>query len=357
MTNDSTSVVEHLIRLPTLPPRQYGTSQDAGGTETTRHAARSRGDGRDDALTRVAICALTYLRPVGLTRLLQELDQLTIPDDVEVRVFVVDNDPERSAEPLTHVHAAASPLDVAYVHEPIRGISAGRNASIAAARDWGADALCFIDDDEWPEPDWLLELVSTARRTGADVVTGPVFPVFDEPPPSWIIEGRYFERPRHDHDGLIDYATTSSVLIDMACLEDRAEPFDAEFGLSGGSDTHLFAELYDAGRRIVWCDHAHVYESIPSSRVDAAWLLRREYRRGQTMSRSLRRRDPRMVRYLRRLANATLQAASGLAILVAGLPFGRARWFRGAKMIVLGAGMVTGLVSRGYQEYRHTHGT
>jgi glycosyltransferase involved in cell wall biosynthesis len=308
-------------------------------------------------LTKIAVCALTYLRPVGLRRLLQELDRLNVPDDVEARVFVVDNDPERSAEEIAHRHGESSRLELTYVHEPMRGISAGRNASIAAARDWQSDAVCFIDDDEWPDPDWLVELVSTARRTGADVVTGPVFPVFDEPPPSWIIEGGYFERPRHEHDGFIDYATTSSVLIDLACMGNRAEPFDAEFGLSGGSDTHFFAELYDAGRRIAWCDRAHVYEAIPASRVDTSWLLRREYRRGQTMSRSLRRRDPRLARYVRRLANAALQMVSGLVVLIAGLPFGRARWFRGAKMIVLGAGMVTGLVSSGYQEYRRIHGT
>ena len=119
------------------------------------------------------------------------------------------------------------------------------------------------------------------------------------------------------------------------------------FGLSGGSDTHLFAELYDAGRRIAWCDRAQVYEAIPASRVDTSWLLRREYRRGQTLSRSFRRRDPRVLRYLRRLANAAIQMVSGLVVFIVGLPFGRARWFHGAKMIVFGAGMVTGLVSSG----------
>ncbi len=307
-------------------------------------------------MTRIAIGVLTYLRPVGLARLLEELDQLAIPDDVDTRVFVVDNDPERSAEATTQRHESSSTLALTYVHEPTRGISAGRNAAIAAARDWDADAICFIDDDEWPDPNWLVELVSTARRTGADVVTGPVFPVFEEPPPSWIVDGGYFERPRHDHDGLIEYATTSSVLIDLACLEDRAEPFHLDFGLTGGSDTHLFAELYEAGYRIAWCDRAHVYETIPATRVDASWLLRREYRRGQTMSRSLRRRDPRVVRYVRRIGNALLQMVSGLVGLVIGLPFGRARWFRGAKKIVLGAGMVTGLTGSGYQEYRKVHG-
>jgi cellulose synthase/poly-beta-1,6-N-acetylglucosamine synthase-like glycosyltransferase len=307
-------------------------------------------------MTRIAVCALTYLRPVGLARLLQALDQLTIPDDVELEVVVVDNDPQRSAEESVKRHGSSSRIDVHYVHEPTRGIPAGRNAAVTAARDWDADAICFIDDDEWPAPDWLVELVATARRTGADVVTGPVFPVFDEPPPKWIVTGGYFDRPRHDHDGLIEYATTSSVLIDMACLEDRPQPFDASFGLTGGDDTHLFAELHDAGRRIAWCDRAHVYETIPVTRVDSGWLLRREYRRGQTLSMSLRRRDPRAARYLRRLVNAAIQVVSGLFVLLIGLPFGRARWFAGAKKIVFGAGMVTGLIGSGYQEYRQIHG-
>ena len=246
-------------------------------------------------MTRIAVCALTYLRPVGLARLLEELDRLTIPDDVEVQVMIVDNDPERSAEEIVRRHGSSSPSRRPSTSTNRRSWhSGGAQRSVAAARDWRADAICFIDDDEWPEPDWLVELVSTARRTGADVVTGPVFPVFDEPPPNWILDGGYFERPRHDHDGLIDYATTSSVLIDMACIADRSEPFDRHFGLSGGDDTHLFAELNDAGRRIAWCDRAHVYETIPATRVDLSWLLRREYRRGQTLSMSLRRRDPRV---------------------------------------------------------------
>lgn len=308
-------------------------------------------------MKRIAVSALTYRRPVGLARLLRELDRLIIPDAVEVCVVVVDNDPDASAEDQVRDHGASSPLDLRYLHEPTRGISAARNAAIVSARQWGADALCFIDDDEWPEPDWLVELLGTAQRTGADVVTGPVLPVFDEPPAEWIDEGGFFERPRHVHDEIIDYATTSSVLIEMACIDDRSEPFDAEFGLSGGSDTHLFAELIDAGRRVAWCDRAVVYEAIPVTRTNAPWLLRREYRRGQTMSRSLRRRDPRLVRYVRRVVNGCRETVSGIVVLLVGLPFGRARWFRGAKKIVLGAGMITGLFGVTYQEYRTVHGS
>ena len=46
----------------------------------------------------------------------------------------------------------SSGIVLVYVHEPTRGISAGRNAAIASARDWQADAICFIDDDEGLNP-------------------------------------------------------------------------------------------------------------------------------------------------------------------------------------------------------------
>lgn len=306
---------------------------------------------------RVAVCALTYMRPRGLRRLLDSLVALDVPAGVETSIVIVDNDPERSAAETVATAVERTGHDIGYVNEPRRGISTARNAGVAAARDQGATYICFIDDDEWPEPDWLAELLDTRQRTGADVVTGPVLPVFEEEPPGWVVEGGFFERPRYPHDSSLGYATTSSVLIDMSVLADRPEPFDVEFGMTGGSDTHLFAQLVDDGASIAWCDTAVVYEEIPASRVDTGWILRREYRRGQTLSRSLRRRGPTTVRILRRLANGLLQLLAGLARTVVGAVRGRAAVLNGVKQVVFGAGMLTGLAGRRYEEYRTVHGT
>lgn len=306
---------------------------------------------------RIALCALTYLRPDGLARLLEGLDELIVPPSTEVLIVIVDNDPHESARDMVSRHVAPCPFEVRYVHEPARGISTARNAAVQAALDWDAQSVCFIDDDEWPDPVWLRELVATAEQTGADIVTGPVLPVFDEPPPSWMIDGEFFERRRHEHHERIRYATTSNVLIGAQCFAERPNPFDLAFGMSGGEDTHLFAELREAGFVSVWCDTALVYEAIPSSRVDTRWILRREYRRGQTLSLSLRRRGPSAMAIVRRVGNGLLNIARGLVGAIIGLRRGRAGVLSGTKQIVFGAGMMTGLAGRRYQEYEHTHGS
>ena len=270
-------------------------------------------------------------------------------------MFIIDNDPEGSARTLVD-NADGRRVETVYVHEPARGISAARNAAVAAARAWQADVLCFIDDDEWPEPTWLDELVTTQKQTSADIVTGPVLPVFVEPPPTWVVDGGFFERPRHAHHESIPYATTSSVLISLDCLAGLDAPFDPAFGLSGGEDTHLFAQLREAGNRLVWCDRATVYEAIPPSKVTERWLLRREYRRGQTLSLSLRARDKRPSRVIRRVGNGLVQIAIGSFRTAVGVVRGKAHWFGGMTRVAFGCGMLTGLTGRRYQEYVTTHG-
>lgn len=315
-----------------------------------------RPDHDPDHAVKIAICALTFMRPSGLERLLDHLDRIDVPAGVDVATFIVDNDPERSAEPVVIAHRERSAWPIEYVAEATRGISAGRNRSIREALDWGADFVCWLDDDEWPDPAWLTEFVETQRATHADAVTGPVFPVFDETPPGWVTDGKFFDRPRFEHNAEIGWATTSTVMVATSAIDGWPDPFDHEFGLSGGSDTHFFAQLRDRGGTIAWSDRSHVYEAIPATRVDTRWLLRREYRRGQTLSRSMVRRTPTPIRYVRRVANATVQVLRGAALTVVFLPFGKARWLHGVKGIMLGAGMVSGLLGRRYDEYRTIHG-
>lgn len=288
---------------------------------------------------------------------------MTVPEGVDLRVIIVDNDPECSARGLVEEQATELGalgelgIRVDYICEPRRGISTARNTAVSAALDGGADHICFIDDDEWPDPNWLSELLSTWEATGADVVTGPVVPVFQEEPPEWVTRDAHFERHRHVHNRPVNYATTSSVLIRSECIRAVDGPFDVEFGMSGGEDTHLFAQLRDSGRKLVWSEKAVVFEAVPPSRMNRRWLLRREYRRGQTLSLSLRRRDWRPTRVLRRLVNAGGQIVVGLARSLIGAVRGRSGWLPGMKQVVFGAGMVSGLLGRRYQEYERVHGT
>lgn len=308
---------------------------------------------------RVVICALTYLRPRGLARLLEGLTELRIPDRIEAEVVIVDNDPERSAESVLESTTAAagwSGPPVHYVSEPARGISHARNAAVAAATDLGADWICFIDDDEWPDVAWLEEFLATARATGADIVSGPVEAEFEQTPPSWVVDGRFFEGRRHEHNQPMHYATTSSVLIRRSVLDQVDGPFDPVFGMSGGEDTHLFAQLRELGCRLVWSDRAVVHETIPPSRTTTEWLLQREFRRGQTLGLSLKHRQAGALLLARRGAKGLVEIGAGAAMTVAGLPRGRAGWFRGVRRMGFGVGILSGLIGRQHQEYEVIHG-
>lgn len=307
--------------------------------------------------TRVAICALTYLRPGGLARLLEGLDALEIPHGTAVHGFIVDNDPERSAEDIVGNHATGSSIPIRYHSEPARGISQARNAAVTLARDWDADWLCFIDDDEWPDPSWLREFLNTAGETNADIISGRVEAVFDEPPPTWVSEGGFFIGRRHAHNARMHYATTSSVMIRCSILDDIDGPFDLAFGMSGGEDTHLFAQLRELGNKLVWSDRAVVYEAIPTSRTTTDWLLRREFRRGQTLGLSLRRLNPTPKKLASRAAKGVVEVGAGVGITVAGLPRGKGHWFRGIRRVGFGIGILTGLVGRQHQEYEVIHGS
>ncbi len=306
---------------------------------------------------RIAVCALTFRRPVGLQRLLDALIHTETPAGSTVCVIIVDNDAKQSGRSIVDDMGRHAGLEIEYYCQPAQNISLARNTAVEAARDWNADVVCFIDDDEWPNREWLRSLVSVQQRTGADVVTGPVLPVFDVPPPTWVLDGGFFDRPMYDDASELGYATTSNVLIRTACLVDEPGPFDPSFGLSGGEDTHLFARLRRRGCRIVWSQGAVVSESIPETRVDQRWILTREFRRGQTLSLTLRALDPSAARYLRRIINGFFHIVVGVTTTVIGLPFGRARRVTGLKRTVFGAGMISGLTGRRYEEYRVTHGT
>jgi succinoglycan biosynthesis protein ExoM len=303
----------------------------------------------------VAICALTFRRPEGLRALLDGLRSLDPPDPgVTVRVIIVDNDPTGSGEAVVRAAAASLPWPVTYEIEPRRGIAQGRNRAVATAA--GADFVAFIDDDEVPDPAWLNELLAVQRSTGADIVTGPVLPRFAERPPAWVVDGAFFERPRFRTGTTIHYSYTSNVLIASSVFRGEDRPFAEWFVLSGGDDTHFFLRARLNGHRIVWADEATVVETIPASRVDVGWLVRREYRRGNTLSLCLRDLVDSPLRRLRRAGQGLFRIVQGVTVLASAVARGRAAAVRGIQRVAFGVGLLTGLAGVRYDEYTEVHG-
>lgn len=227
----------------------------------------------------ITICVCTFKRPELLKRLLKAVSALRTEGWVTYSVVIADNDRERSAESVVREFAASAAFKVTYCSEPRQNIALARNKTLEHAE---GDFIAFIDDDEYPCPDWLVELLGSLRAHNADGVLGPVRPHFEETPPDWAVRGGFFERPRHATGYRIDLkeARTGNLLFARRILDGVSPVFREQFG-TGGEDVDFFRRMMEQGRVFIWCDEAPVFESVPPSRANRRYLLRRGLLRGR----------------------------------------------------------------------------
>lgn len=227
----------------------------------------------------VSVCICTYKRLSLLQRLLEALEQQRCVSDVTFGVIIADNDSARSAENLVAAFAAKSKLQTVYCCEPEQNIALVRNRAIAHAH---GEFIAFLDDDEFPTDDWLMNLVRTCDRYSAAGVLGPVRPHFETPPPAWIVQGRFCERPEYPTGTRLEWAKcrTGNVLFRRSILPGSSAPFRPEFG-TGGEDVDFFHRMTEAGCIFVWCNEAPAYETVPPSRWTRRFMLQRALLRGK----------------------------------------------------------------------------
>ena len=228
----------------------------------------------------ITVCVCTFRRPEFLRRLWDGLRCQHTAGLFSFSLAVVDNDSVASAQEAVRAMRQDSILEVQYLLEPEQNIALARNRALAHAH---GDFLAFIDDDEFPPPDWLLSLFRAVHQFQADAVLGPVLPHFDQQPPAWILRGRFFERPRHLTGTVLPWTNTrtGNILLHRSVFQDSRFRFNPDFG-SGGEDRELFRRMIAAGCRFVWCDEAPVFEAVPPGRCRRTFLLRRALLRGKT---------------------------------------------------------------------------
>jgi glycosyltransferase involved in cell wall biosynthesis len=225
----------------------------------------------------ISVCICTLKRPELLRRLLERLDNQQTAGLFNYSVVVADNDCMGSAQPVVTARSAAA-VPVTYCVEPQQNIALARNKAIEHAQ---GDLIAFIDDDEFPEDNWLYNLFSTYDVYRVAGVLGPVKPYFEKDPPDWAKKGRFFERPTHatGHRVIWTEARTGNVLFRRSILSGVEIPFEPKFN-SAGEDVDFFRRMIGKGCAFVWCNEAVVYEVVPAWRCKRRYLLRRALLRG-----------------------------------------------------------------------------
>lgn len=302
----------------------------------------------------VCLCVPTFRRPVGLRKLLSHVEQLNYAGPLSI--IVVDNDAE--------LHAGADVVE--QMRTGFRFSLTGRlesqrghtyaydHAFVAACRAPDSpDFIAVLDDDEYPDPNWLTEMVNVALRYDVEIVGGPVFPVFDTPD-HWLAKSGLYLPTRYQTGRVPMIYGAGSMLIRRTTLEQYLdEPFLHDFAFTGGSDEEFFYRCRRDGRSFAWADEAHVFETTPQSRTTVGYLLRRMFRKGTGATRVERKFAGTFVGALRRWCKGLGLIVSGtLSLPIAGLLGGRRAMMRSLVLAARGSGRIAAEFGILYEEYR-----
>ncbi len=323
-------------------------------------AAQTGSPGAGQSLL-VTVGVLTFKRPrelaESLAGVLAQLDEVHAADGpFTTELLVIDNDPAASAREAV---AGLVHDRVRYAVEPRPGIAAARNRALDEAA--GSDLLVFIDDDEIPQPKWLLSLLDTWTDTRSAAVMGRVESVFDEDSANGVAFGPFFRRPRMPSGTEIPVAAAGNLLLDLTQIRELGVRFDPTLGLAGGEDTLFSRQLRRAGGRIVWCDESVADDRVPPERLNRRWLARRSWSQGNaTAMIELRLAGSRARRVSARVSagvHGVGRAAMGAGYFAIGL-ISRNAFTRGQaeRLIFRGGGMIAGAFNVHFAEYKRPDG-
>jgi glycosyltransferase involved in cell wall biosynthesis len=230
----------------------------------------------------IVVCIPCFRRPQHLRLTLE-----SIASQRNARPFavvMVENDAaRRESAPVAAEFLDAGRLQGVCIVERRQGNCRAINAAFETAQALfpAATRFLMIDDDEIASPDWLELMVRTAEATGADVVGGPVLPVFDDNSKPWLARHPAF-RPAYDYTGAVPLIYgCGNCLITRATFDRLGSPaFDLRFNFLGGGDCDFFVRCRDAGMSFHWTAEAVITETVPQSRTSLGWIAKRGLRIG-----------------------------------------------------------------------------
>lgn len=309
----------------------------------------------------ICLAIVTRGRPQSLGELLQALLQIARPAESQLHFLVIDNDPKRSAETVFGEFAAKAVEPASYHVEVLHGIPLARNRALGEAAKLKADVLVFIDDDEIPALDWLANLVAHYRKTGRELIGGPVSMKTDPHLPltawqrvvyrstvSWV-NRKARKANSYSALGQVVTVVTNNWLGDMRFIAANDLRFEPGFAASGSSDTAFFRAAMQRGARHGWCPEAIVYDQPPLGRLSLRYQFRRA--RAQSINHFHQRHpDAGTAMRIRTAGVAVIRIVLGSAGMI--IPFsGAASLVRGIRSIGWGVGRFDALAGKRSEFY------
>ena len=224
---------------------------------------------RRDTWSRISVIVCTYNGSRTLRECLNRLQKLIYPD---YEIIVVDDGSRDNSA------AIAREFGVRLVSTLNCGLSAARNTGLAAAT---GEIVVYIDDDAYPDADWLTYLAATFRTTHHAAVGGPNI----APPGDGSIAECVVNAPGGPvHVLLSDTEAEHIPGCNMAFRKSRLEAiggFDTQF-LTAGDDVDVCWRIQQRGWTIGFSPAAVVWHHRRNS-VRAYWRQQRGYGKAEAL--------------------------------------------------------------------------
>ncbi len=238
----------------------------------------------------------TYKRSQLLRRTITSLLRAPVPANLDVSIFVIDNNSEDDTEAVVCDLQTLTTRRLVYMRERSQGISHARNAGI---RDSNGDLIGFIDDDEEIDENWYDVVAREFADPTTQFIGGPYLPNWGASAPDWLPPGYHavigvvVPKPRSTFgDGFPGILMGGNAVVRRSAFE-SVGLYSTKLGRSGkvlltDEDAEFYNRLCSAGIQGMYVPDLIIHHYIPASRLTRNYHRRWCYWRGVSQGHAAR---------------------------------------------------------------------
>jgi glycosyltransferase involved in cell wall biosynthesis len=204
-------------------------------------------------------------------------------------VIVVDNDLTPNPEVKQLVEQASDKIQVAYVFDPVLGLSQARNSGGKASQ---SPYIGYLDDDARADENYVQTALEIIRNRKPDYFGGPYYPYYLDGKPAWFLD-RYESGITAEETRMLkagEFLNGTNMIYRRELL-DRLGWFDTGFGMTGrkigyGEETALQMKAWEQAPApmVFYSTDLFVYHLAAPVKLKLGDRFKRRYNTGRSQA-------------------------------------------------------------------------
>jgi glycosyltransferase involved in cell wall biosynthesis len=237
---------------------------------------------------RLSVVICTRDRRESVARVAASLQNQTAAV-ADLEVIVVDNGSADDTRGAIESMSGELKYAVKVVLESETGLSAARNAGLAAA---AGESVAYLDDDAYPVPRWAEALLEALEPPMIGGVGGRTVLAWPSAPPSWLAgqyHGLYGSFDKGESALMLSgsvYPVGANMAFSAAALRSIGG-FNRRFGRAASSllsneEVLVFRQLAANGYSVAYAPEALAIHHVQPGRVRVRWVIERAHAQGMS---------------------------------------------------------------------------